>query len=31
MEIYSDSDCRTPLLILLSNGSDPKTDFDKLV
>lgn len=29
-EIYADSNCRTPLIILLSQGSDPKADFDQL-
>lgn len=29
--IYKDSNCVTPLIFVLSTGSDPKADFDKLV
>ncbi len=29
-EVYMDSNCRSPLIILLSQGSDPKSDFDQL-
>lgn len=27
-EVYKDSNCATPLIFVLSTGSDPKTDFD---
>lgn len=30
LDLYRDSTCKTTLIILLSQGSDPKTDFDNL-
>lgn len=30
-DVYDDSNCFTPIILLLSQGSDPKADFDRLV
>jgi len=29
-EIYQNSNCATPLIFIISAGSDPKSDFDQL-